>query len=127
MANVATGTPRGICTIEYSESCPPRWRLATGTPSTGTVVFAASIPGRWAAPPAPAMIARSPRSAADSAKANISSGIRCADTTRASWATPNRSSTSTARHIVDQSLDDPITTATQRHEAQSGSKLTSAR
>ena len=31
-------------------------------PSTGTVVFAASIPGKCAAPPAPAMIARSPRS-----------------------------------------------------------------
>ena len=26
IANVATGTPAGICTIEYSESCPPRWR-----------------------------------------------------------------------------------------------------
>ena len=37
-----------------------RWRTGTGTPSTGTVVLAASIPGRWAAPPAPAMIARSP-------------------------------------------------------------------
>ena len=86
--------------------------MATGTPSTGTVVFAASIPGRWAAPPAPAMIARSPRSAADSANANISSGMRCADTTRASWATPKRASTSTALHIVGQSLDDPITTAT---------------
>ena len=36
----------------------------TGTPSTGTVVLAASIPGRCAAPPAPAMIARRPRSAA---------------------------------------------------------------
>ena len=35
-------------------------RLCTGTPSTGTVVLAASMPGRWAAPPAPAMIARQP-------------------------------------------------------------------
>jgi hypothetical protein len=39
---------------------PCRWRLATGTPSTGTVVLAASMPGRWAAPPAPAMMARQP-------------------------------------------------------------------
>ena len=33
----------------------------------GTVVLAASMPGRWAAPPAPAMIALSPRAAACSA------------------------------------------------------------
>ena len=61
MANVATGMPAGIWTIDSSESCPCRWRDGTGTPSTGTVVLAASIPGRWAAPPAPAMIARMPR------------------------------------------------------------------
>ena len=67
MANVATGMPAGICTIDSSESSPPRCRLGTGTPSTGTIVLAASIPGRWAAPPAPAMIARSPRPAASSA------------------------------------------------------------
>ena len=57
MANVATGTPLGICTIACSESTPCRCRLGTGTPSTGTVVLDASMPGRWAAPPAPAMIA----------------------------------------------------------------------
>ena len=32
-----------------------------------SVVFDASMPGRWAAPPAPAMITRMPRRAADSA------------------------------------------------------------
>ncbi len=32
-----------------------------GTPSTGRAVIDAVIPGRWAAPPAPAMISRSPR------------------------------------------------------------------
>ena len=57
--------PLGICTIECSESTPCRCRLATGTPSTGTVVLAASMPGRCAAPPAPAMMrlqaARRPR------------------------------------------------------------------
>ena len=36
----------------------------TGTPITGSVVTAASIPGRWAAPPAPATMTRRPRSAA---------------------------------------------------------------
>lgn len=76
MAKVATGTPAGICTIEYRLSCPLRWRLGTGTPSTGTVVLAASMPGRCAAPPAPAMMARNPRLPAFSAKANISSGMR---------------------------------------------------
>ena len=56
-----SGSPAGICTIESSESCPDRCRDATGTPSTGTSVFADSMPGRCAAPPAPAMIARRPR------------------------------------------------------------------
>ena len=41
--------------------------LATGTPSTGTAVLAAIMPGRWAAPPAPAMMAFRPRPAAASA------------------------------------------------------------
>ena len=67
MANVATGMPLGICTMLCSESTPCRWRLATGTPSTGTVVLAAIMPGRWAAPPAPAMMAFRPRPAAASA------------------------------------------------------------
>ncbi len=39
----------------------------TGTPKTGSAVLAASMPGRWAAPPAPAMITRIPRSRAVSA------------------------------------------------------------
>ena len=53
----------------------------TGTPSTGTVVLAASMPGRCAAPPAPAMITRMPRSLASAAYSNMSSGVRWADTT----------------------------------------------
>ena len=67
MPTVATGTPRGIWTIESSESSPFRCRLGIGTPRIGTVDLAASIPGRWAAPPAPAMMHASPRSRADSA------------------------------------------------------------
>jgi hypothetical protein len=67
MAKVATGTPRGICTIDSKESSPPSVFDATGTPRTGTRVFAANMPGRCAAPPAPAMIAASPRAAAASA------------------------------------------------------------
>ena len=65
--NPATGTPRGIWTIESSESRPPRCWVGIGTPITGSAVFAASIPGRCAAPPAPATITRIPRPAASSA------------------------------------------------------------
>ena len=64
MATVATGTPAGICTMDSSESIPSRYFSGTGTPITGSGVTAASIPGRWAAPPAPAMITARPRSAA---------------------------------------------------------------
>ena len=112
IANVATGMPLGICTIECSESTPLKWRLATGTPSTGTVVLAASMPGRRAAPPAPAMMAFSPRPAAASAYANMSSGMRWAETTRHSWATPNSARICAACCKVSQSLDDPIRTPT---------------
>ena len=46
MPTVATGTPRGIWTIESSESSPPRCSVGIGTPTTGSAVFEASIPGR---------------------------------------------------------------------------------
>ena len=52
--------PAGICTIESSESMPSRCLSGTGTPITGSGVTAASMPGRWAAPPAPAMITAQP-------------------------------------------------------------------
>ena len=45
MATVATGTPRGIWTIDSSESRPPRCWVGIGTPMTGRAVLAASIPG----------------------------------------------------------------------------------
>ena len=54
------------------------------------------MPGRWAAPPAPAIRTRRPRPAASWPKAIMSRGVRCAETTRTSWATPKRSSISTA-------------------------------
>ena len=60
MATVATGIPPGICTIEWRESTPESARLFTGTPITGSVVRAATMPGRWAAPPAPATITPNP-------------------------------------------------------------------
>src|SRR4051794_38385275 len=55
IARVPTGTPFGIWTIDRSESTPRKTLLSTGTPSTGKSVSAATIPGRWAAPPAPAI------------------------------------------------------------------------
>ena len=42
----ATGKPRGICKIEYKESTPERAFVCTGTPTTGTRVFDAIMPGR---------------------------------------------------------------------------------
>jgi hypothetical protein len=65
MAKVATGMPLGICTMLCSESTPRRClRLPPARPAPAPVVLAASMPGRWAAPPAPAMMALSPRPAA---------------------------------------------------------------
>ena len=118
IANVATGMPFGICTIDSRLSSPRRYLDGIGTPSTGTAVFAASMPGRCAAPPAPAMIARRPRAAADSAYANISSGILCADSTCAANATPNCCSMSHACCITAQSESDPITTPTDGAECE---------
>src|SRR5207245_11574361 len=79
MAKVATGTPFGICTVESSESRPCRCFEGIGTPSTGRVVCAATTPARWAAPPAPAMMAFRPRFAAHFAHSATRSGVRCAD------------------------------------------------
>src|SRR5258708_7731325 len=100
IASVPTGTPFGICTILSSESSPWSAVAGMGTPSTGTTVFAAIIPGRCAAPPAPAMITRRPRPAAASAYSNSRSGVRCAETTRTSCPTPNFFSTSTVPRIT---------------------------
>src|SRR5690606_1213456 len=64
MAWVPTGVPFGIWTIDISASTPARMVVGTGTPRTGRRVLLATIPGRCAAPPAPAMRTRSPRPAA---------------------------------------------------------------
>ena len=58
---VATGIPEGICKIDRMLSQPSiELDDLIGTPITGTGVWAAITPGRWAAPPAPAIIARIP-------------------------------------------------------------------
>ena len=56
----------------------------TGTPNTGSVVMAAVMPGRCAAPPAPAMTTLKPAAFAPLAKATSRSGVRWAETIRAS-------------------------------------------
>src|SRR5690348_9103701 len=69
-------------------------------------------PAKWAAPPAPAMITRTPRSDAVRANSAVASGVRCADNTRASLGTPSSSSVSAAFRIVSQSDLLPIIIAT---------------
>src|SRR5262245_49233239 len=71
------------------------------------------MPGRWAAPPAPATITSMPRASAPSANSAIHTGVRCAETTCFSYGTANRSSASTAWLIVSQSEVDPMITATR--------------
>ena len=68
-ARVPTGTPAGIWAIDRRES-RPSWNLeAMGTPSTGRSVIEAVMPGRCAAPPAPAIITLIPAFLAPLAKA----------------------------------------------------------
>src|SRR5690606_4518245 len=59
-ATVATGIPGGICTMDSSESSPSIVEDLTGTPMTGSGVYAARTPGRCAAFPAAAIITSIP-------------------------------------------------------------------
>src|SRR5579884_612361 len=103
IASVPTGIPAGICTIESRESMPFNVLLLMGTPNTGSVVWAATIPGKCAAPPAAATITSKPRSAAVFAYSAIQSGVRCAETTLRSCGMPNAESVSLVRCSVSQS------------------------
>ena len=62
------GNTAGICTMDKSESSPESALLSTGTPRTGSDVIDAAIPGRCAAPPAPAMTILKPLDLAPVAK-----------------------------------------------------------
>ena len=105
--------PAGICTVESNESNPFSASLFIGTPSTGRVVCAAITPARCAAPPAAAMITSRPRDSAFVANSEASRGLRCADMTRDSCATPNCASVSEAARMVSQSDLLPMRTATK--------------
>src|SRR5579872_109184 len=108
IASVPTGTPAGIWTMESSESRPLSACDSTGTPRTGRMVLAAAMPGRWAAPPAPAMMTCRPRDAAEPAYSNSRSGVRCAETIRTSNGTSRDSRVRAACAIVSQSDRDPM-------------------
>ena len=56
IASVPTGIPFGIWAIDRRLSRPFSFLLSMGTPNTGKGVNAAIIPGKWADPPAPAII-----------------------------------------------------------------------
>jgi hypothetical protein len=58
--------------MEYKESTPDRVLVLIGTPITGKTVYAAMTPGKWAAPPAPAIIASYPFSMAEDAYSAVS-------------------------------------------------------
>ena len=108
-ATVATGTPEGICRMLNTESHPSMlFRLLMGTPMTGRGVSDAVMPGKCAAPPAPAMITPTPRSAAPRAYSTMRSGVRWADTTVISHATPSSRSTFWAPSITGKSLALPM-------------------
>ena len=68
---------------------------------------AAVIPGRCAAPPAPATMTRIPRSAAVFAYSAMRSGVRWADTTLVSKRTPSSSSVSQQCFIVPSPTGSP--------------------
>ena len=113
MARVATGMPAGICTIDRSESRPCNAFDSMGTPSTGRRVFAAATPARCAAPPAAAMITSRPRPSADPTYSNSASGVRWAETTRASNGTPSSVSVAAVCSITSfQSEREPMMTPT---------------
>jgi len=64
----------GIYTILYNESTASNELPFTGTPTTGNGVNPATIPGKRAAPPAPAIIILNPLVAAHCAYSTILSG-----------------------------------------------------
>src|SRR5882762_5415098 len=108
MASVPTGMPAGICAMERSESRPFKAFDSTGTPRTGRTVFEAVMPGRCAAPPAPAIMTSMPRFSAVAAYSKSRSGVRWAETTRVSCGTRSSLSVLEANFMVSQSEPEPM-------------------
>src|SRR3954469_13273885 len=74
-----------------------------GTPNTGSSVSDAAMPGKCAAPPAPAMMILKPAALAPLANANSRSGVRWAETMRFSQSMASAASVSAAWRMVSQS------------------------
>ncbi len=74
--------------MESNESSPSIVDDLTGTPMTGSGVYAARTPGRCAALPAAAIITSMPLDSASEAKRAALSGVRCAEQTSTSVSTP---------------------------------------
>ena len=109
-ATVATGMPGGICTVESSESKPPRAhgdRHADHRPRGVRGDGARQV--RRAARAADNALTPRPASFTNAA---VSSGVRCAESTRTSTASPSASSTLAAGRMVSRSDFDPIMIAT---------------
>ncbi len=83
-----------------------------GTPITGKGEIEATIPGKCAAPPAPAIITNIPRPCALEAKSTIRFGVLCALTMVTSTGIPNSFRISTASCIICRSESLPIITLT---------------
>ena len=113
IASVPTGMPPGICMIDKSESLPSSACVFIGTPSTGSGVIAAAMPGRCAAPPAPAMITLKPVSFARMGELVEALGRAVGgDDARVVGRSPSASSVSAACFIVAQSDWLPMMIAT---------------
>ena len=106
---MATGTPPGICKIDNILSQPSVELVDfIGTPITGKLVKAATIPGKCAAPPAPAIITCKPLLRAVFAYSTIRSGVRCAETTVNSKGILKVFKVSAAACMIGKSLSLPI-------------------
>src|SRR5690242_15524476 len=98
--------------IESSESLPASACVFMGTPSTGSGVSAAVMPGRWAAPPAPAMMTLKPFLRALCANSYSRLGVRWAETILASKPILSAARVAAACCMVDQSDWLPMMIAT---------------
>ena len=104
--------PLGICTVASRASRPSTAPPLTGMPTTGSTVFAAMLPARWAAIPAAAMITPKPFSAARFANSAAAAGVRWALITRTSNGISQLLSCAAAAFTVGQSLSEPMMMAT---------------
>jgi hypothetical protein len=112
IAIVATGTPPGICAVESSASNPFKEEESIGTPITGRAEWAATVPAKWAAPPAPAIKIATPFLSASEIYLRVQSGDRWAEVIANSCVTPNSFNTTAACSITAKSDSLPMTILT---------------